>query len=221
MNSLTHLTLTLTLICYWQWIIWWMRNVACDSSKQQTLSTSRPSATVTSPWHCPWGKSGMETVHEVLCFSNNNCIQLRFIRNNFSEPKHLLLPIHRKAVKSLTWNVWIVCVCVCVCVWLVVIFDAGLHGFSCCFTIFFSPKIPIFSGSFITSSEQFLQIERLPLGLQSSARFPQLPPKKKKTKKKTLQCPSCPDGRFNHRTESWPMGCKFKCYTCGSFWNFL
>ena len=116
MNSLTHLTLTLTLICYWQWIIWWMRNVACDSSKQQTLSTSRPSATVTSPWHCPWGKSGMETVHEVLCFSNNNCIQLRFIRNNFSEPKHLLLPIHRKAVKSLTWNVWIVCVCVCVCV---------------------------------------------------------------------------------------------------------
>ena len=46
------------------------------------------------------------------------------------------------------------------------------------------------------------------------------PPKNKKNQQNT-SLSKLPRLRFNHRIESWPMGCKFTCYTCGSFWNFL
>lgn len=66
-------------------------------------------------------------------------------RNNFSESRLLHLLIQRKALKSLTWNVWVLL--------LAVIFQ--------CYTTFFSPQqhTPIYPGfpAPLTSLEQFLR----------------------------------------------------------------
>ena len=57
-------------------------------------------------------------------------------RNNFTEPRLLHLPIKRKALKSLTWNVWSFCVC------LAKSYDVWLQVFFFFFSLFQQELLP-------------------------------------------------------------------------------
>ena len=61
----------------------------------------KQSVTAATPKHAPWGGLRMRK-HRILAPESWGAYQ----RNDFSEPRLLHLPIHRKALNSLTWDVW-------------------------------------------------------------------------------------------------------------------
>ena len=55
-----------------------------------------------SPWGCTWGDSGWERKHRMPAPDG----WVAYQRSDFSEPRLLYLPLHRKALNSLTWDTW-------------------------------------------------------------------------------------------------------------------
>ena len=75
------------------------------------------------PPHCaPRGGFRMETNKQVLALDSSDA----YLRNNFNEPRVLHLPKHRKALKSLTWDV-----CVVWCAGISWCLTTGFCCFSC------------------------------------------------------------------------------------------
>ena len=68
-----------------------------DKNRMPTIKPSASAATLNG---APWGDSGMRK-HRILAPDSWGIYQ----RNDFNEPRLLHLPIHRKALNSLTWDV--------------------------------------------------------------------------------------------------------------------
>ena len=89
----------------------WTQNVACHFSKVllSYVAAIKPSAAVAPPHGVPWGEFRMENTR-TLTLDNEDAYQ----KGNFTKFRLLHLPIQRKALKSLAWEVWFF-------LWLVVI----------------------------------------------------------------------------------------------------
>ena len=66
------------------------------------VAAIKPSATAATPHDVPWGEHRMENTR-TLTLDNDDAYQ----KENFTKFRLLHLPIHRKALKSLTWDVWV------------------------------------------------------------------------------------------------------------------
>ena len=117
------------------------------------VAAIKPSATAATPCDVPWGEHRMENTR-TLTLDNDDAYQ----KENFTKFRLLHLPIHRKALKSLTWDVWVF-------LWLVVIFW--------CFTTFlllFQQKLATLPPGLLLESSSSALFERLHPRLQSSVR---------------------------------------------------
>ena len=118
--------------------LWWMwtRNVACHFSKQRCGHNA--TSHYSHPLQYTLGEFRTEE-NKILSLHSSDGYQ----SNNFNKLKYLHLPIQRKALKSLTWDVF---------------FFLISSNFSCSATqLFFPPsKTPIYPCSFLTSLEHSL-----------------------------------------------------------------
>ena len=138
----------------------WKGKVACHSSKQQMLPSIKPSASAITHHSVPGGEFRMQksrkySVLWILAQASYDA----YLRNNFSELRLLHLPIQRKALKSLLWDVCFL--------GLAVIFWCLTTWFSFLFVCFFQQKfLYILSVSSLTSELSTSELsERLPPGL--------------------------------------------------------
>ena len=118
-----------------------------------TVAAIKPSATAATPHDVPWGECRMENTR-TLALDNGNAYQ----KGNFTKFSILHLPTQRKALKSLTSDVWVF-------VWLVVIFWCSTP-----FLLLFQQKLATLPPCFVFESSSSALSERLPPRLQSSVR---------------------------------------------------
>ena len=95
-------------------VIVWMKNITCHISKQRMLQPSNHHITAS------WTVSPRELRIETGCPPSSTLRKLRmrkhrmlapdtwgaYQRNDFSEPRLFHLPIYRKVLNSLTWDIW-------------------------------------------------------------------------------------------------------------------
>ena len=78
--------------------VWWAGEHWRNSGRKEYLLSSSHQTAAT-PYGEPWGNSGRE--NRILAPDSYGAYQ----RNDFSEPRLLYLPIHKKLLNSLTWDI--------------------------------------------------------------------------------------------------------------------
>lgn len=84
-----------------RWHAVWTKHAACHFYKQR-VSWPESHQPLQLSLGAPWGKFRKEK-NRTLALEKFRCIS----KKNFNEPKPQPLPVHRKALKSFTWDVWL------------------------------------------------------------------------------------------------------------------
>ena len=113
--------------------------------QQHMLPASKSSATAAAPWWCAVRGTQEGESQGTFWALDTGPKSLRCLaEESFSEPRLSHLPMHREALKSLTWDVWFF------------VISSNLLMFNY-MSFFFSVKTPVYTGSSLISSEQFLR----------------------------------------------------------------